>query len=613
MKFSIFKIVICTVLLSSAFTLHSAENGVMNFLNGLFMEGHVKADEYSNNNFKFKEPEATPTDTQTTPAAETTPAANPPATEQAQPTHTEPAKEINQLSASAVNVEDWLSITSPLFNDPIKFPELNLPDGTSTSIKTDKDHFRINNAYDAQKNDDDHPKSATEFYFRLTDNLIYYTVTKSDINTMGQMDFSSIVNAEETLDAIPCFKIDDKGSSGWKLCSHDKAIVTKWVCAIKKKLNIMDTLCNINPYANVIPSNVLQEKHINPIILIPIPSKECNEGWTYGKHGCDWNCTCEEGSEQSPIDLPKPKDAIPSPQAPIFNYQIAEPLTDVFDEEKQQSEKVQAKIVYKDNAIRILHPNMGTLTTLDGIVYEAREIVIHTPSEHTINGKRYPMEVQVIHTSVTKGELAKQAVLSFFMEKKAGVPNRFFEDINFQTLPYQSEDPRERGRIIDKRLFIPKLLTTALDSSIKPMNSFSFYTYQGSLTAPPCSERTIHYVASEPIHISLMQLQLFQEAIMNVDAVRNEESTLITPTDVENYRNIQPLNGRLVFFYDASKYCKGADVKHKKAPVENGHYEKVTRKENVYFKVDGDAPSGLPDTFLVSKAEAEGLDEALLK
>ena len=32
--------------------------------------------------------------------------------------------------------------------------------------------------------------------------------------------------------------------------------------------------------------------------------------------------------------------------------------------------------------------------------YEVTEILIHTPSEHTIIGKRYPMEVQIIHRAI---------------------------------------------------------------------------------------------------------------------------------------------------------------------------------------------------------------------
>ena len=50
---------------------------------------------------------------------------------------------------------------------------------------------------------------------------------------------------------------------------------------------------------------------------------------------------------------------------------------------------------------------MGKIVTLDGAIYVAEEIVFHTPSEHTIQGKRFPLEVQIIHYGQSKGDIAK--------------------------------------------------------------------------------------------------------------------------------------------------------------------------------------------------------------
>ena len=41
--------------------------------------------------------------------------------------------------------------------------------------------------------------------------------------------------------------------------------------------------------------------------------------------------------------------------------------------------------------------NLGKIVDTDMTNYEVTEILIHTPSEHTIIGKRYLMEVQIIH------------------------------------------------------------------------------------------------------------------------------------------------------------------------------------------------------------------------
>jgi len=37
--------------------------------------------------------------------------------------------------------------------------------------------------------------------------------------------------------------------------------------------------------------------------------------------------------------------------------------------------------------------NFGKIHDLDGTVYEAKEIRIHTPAEHTLAGHKYEMEI----------------------------------------------------------------------------------------------------------------------------------------------------------------------------------------------------------------------------
>lgn len=39
-------------------------------------------------------------------------------------------------------------------------------------------------------------------------------------------------------------------------------------------------------------------------MIIPLPSPDCATDWNYNFHGMDWVCNCNEGLEQSPINLP---------------------------------------------------------------------------------------------------------------------------------------------------------------------------------------------------------------------------------------------------------------------------------------------------------------------
>jgi len=88
-----------------------------------------------------------------------------------------------------------------------------------------------------------------------------------------------------------------------------------------------------------------------PIILIPLESPKCNEGWNYDNKGSDWNCECSEGKEQSPINLPSKKEAIDSPIRPVFQYdEITSENDPELSSDKSNSELL---LKYKDNAIRL--------------------------------------------------------------------------------------------------------------------------------------------------------------------------------------------------------------------------------------------------------------------
>ena len=306
---------------------------------------------------------------------------------------------------------------------------------------------------------------------------------------------------------------------------------------------------------------------------------------------------------QSPIDLPSRKKAIKSPVKPVFNYELVEASTVDHTPDGQVKTHNHLKLENKDHSIQINHENMGSLITLDGAVYQAKKIVFHTPAEHTIAGKRYDMEMQIIHYGQTKGDIAKQVVLSFLFEKTPGVYNKFLDDLDFFSLPSPIGN---KERDLDSSIYIPKIFYDTEDSDIPIMNDFSFYSYDGSLTMPPCTERTINYVAEQPIPIGSTALKLFEEALRIPDIMSTKGDIIVSDILPINNRTTQPLNGRNVFFYK-----KQNDFKLRtpiKAQKIDSHYEKVIKKTNNYYYVNNDQPSGLPGALVVSKSEATGGD-----
>ncbi len=307
---------------------------------------------------------------------------------------------------------------------------------------------------------------------------------------------------------------------------------------------------------------------------------------------------------QSPIALPYWKHATQSPVKPVFNYEVVEASSTETTNDGQVKTTNHLKIKHKDHGIQINHENMGSIITLDGAMYQAQKIIFHTPAEHTIAGKKYDMEMQIIHHGQTRGDIAKQVTLSFLFEKKPGVYNKFLDDLDFFSLPTPIGS---RERVIENNIYIPKIFYDTDDDDIPIMNDFSFYTYEGSLTMPPCTERTIVYVAEKPIPIGSTALTLFHEALRIPDMMNSKGDVIVSDVLPVSNRYTQPRHGRNIFFY------KKEDVKFKR-PKEvkdfEGHYEKIKKETNNYYFVNNDNPSGMPGALVVSKSEATGNSES---
>ena len=136
------------------------------------------------------------------------------------------------------------------------------------------------------------------------------------------------------------------------------------------------------------------------------------------------------------------------------------------------------------------------------------------------------------------------------------------------------------------------------------MKPFSFYTYDGSLSFPPCTETTIIYVASKIQPISTTALQLFQESLRVPDLMNQKGDVIVSDWLPISNRDVQPLNGRPVFHYNHEKYC-GPDAPKPKID-DPGHYEKIINAMTKYFYVSDTKPSGIPGAFVVSEQEALG-------
>lgn len=489
------------------------------------------------------------------------------------------------------NFFGWFKIASASFKNENKFPPIILPNLTSIKLKTDFNFFRINLAFnDSNLKNEIFPKNEKLFWFVLNKNALYYTMLKNDLNILGSIFIKEIKNLGDLNNL--CFEITTANLDKWKICVEEEKDfknleqlslnLSNLILAnlktekeketeLYKKLNSLKMerttqqkgKDNLNNCSN---NNVA----VNPLILIPLPSRVCNEHWNYENKGNDWECICKEGKKQSPINLPPRERTIVSPVTPIFNYDKVDLINKISTLDLEQIQNKKIKIKYFQNSIKILNNNFGKVITLDNTIYKAEEINFKIPSEHMIDNKRFDMEMQIIHYGVTKGDIAKQLTLSFLFSEKPGATNKLIDDIDFFNLPNYKDTEKE----LSTDLYIPDVLINNDNSSKSnrkietnidtngSFDTFSFYTYEGSLTFPPCTERTIVIVAENPLKIGSTQLKLMKEALKkkSFSSMFDENNDFIPLVDeeiVSNVREIQDLNNREIHFYDYIKYGKG--------------------------------------------------------
>jgi carbonic anhydrase len=509
--------------------------------------------------------------------------------------------------AEKQTLEDWFFISSPEFKDKLIWPHILLRNGTKIHVKTNERNYRLNPSYSDEKKDENSPPTPVSFWFRLTGTHLYYSYSKTDFNLAGAISIENIEKLDKTEStALFTIKIIDHYSNEYILYTETNEIREKWWIQINKNLGIdlpefhkEDVEFSSKLDLSKIEKFEVEEKVIQPIIMVPLPRKTCNQNWTYKSFGIDWECTCSEGKEQSPIDLPPYLKAIDSPITPVLSFHTVY-LSDHASSIDGLISSSELEVRYLKGAIRILYPNLGKLVTLDGTVYYAEEIVFHTPAEHTIDGVRHDMEMQVLHYGRSKGDIAKQAVVSFIFKKSPGMFSKFFDSFDIFQLPNQIFQKSKLVNDIDlNRLFYD--IEYEGETLFKP---FSFYTYQGSLTFPPCTERTIHYVASKPIPLGEMIIEHFREAIGDPTYLDTHYSF---EKDGKNYRETQPLNDRDIFFFDHERYCGKDEVTPREKQPE-GHFEKIMTKAWHYYHINTDEPSNLPGSKVITEQEAKALN-----
>lgn len=206
---------------------------------------------------------------------------------------------------------------------------------------------------------------------------------------------------------------------------------------------------------------------------------------------------CGQGGNQSPVDIVR--NASGSAGAWRIDYRSTSL--------KIAHHEHVTNIVDNGHTIQVTVDEGSRLTTDRG-TYTLKQFHFHTPSEHAIDGSRFPMEVHFVHQDA-EGRFAVVAALY-----QLGPENENLAKI----IPHLPKVKGGAANLADVRLELAFHL---------PATNAS-YSYMGSLTTPPCSENVEWLVFRDPISASAAQLETF--------------ARVLGPTS----RPLQPLNGRSI-------------------------------------------------------------------
>jgi carbonic anhydrase len=167
----------------------------------------------------------------------------------------------------------------------------------------------------------------------------------------------------------------------------------------------------------------------------------------------------------------------------------------------------------------------GALKDLDskmGNAYRLWQVNFHAPSEHTINGVRMPLEMQMMHQRVTGGGAQTAVVVVLFQEE----PNKYlkFFDSLLEGLP--------------ETTWSENTIVSGIDFS-DVLGGSPFYQYTGSLTVPPCESDVVYYVRQEPIGVAPDYLHKFHDVLVDT-CVPNGNFRLIQPHLPNTVLNVVP-------------------------------------------------------------------------
>ncbi|KAK3036385.1 hypothetical protein RJ639_032154 [Escallonia herrerae] len=178
----------------------------------------------------------------------------------------------------------------------------------------------------------------------------------------------------------------------------------------------------------------------------------------------EWRA-CKTGEMQSPVDVSSRRmDVIPNSAGLTGNYKLSN-----------------ATIVNKGHDVSLKWVGDAGSVRINGTDYDLQQCHWHSPSEHTVNGRRYDMELHMVHISRDPNVENRLAVIGLVF--RIGQPDALLSKLS-----------RGITSIAGTR---EEISVGVIDPGEIKIGGSRYYRYWGSLTVPPCTEGVLWIINEE--------------------------------------------------------------------------------------------------------------------
>ena len=238
---------------------------------------------------------------------------------------------------------------------------------------------------------------------------------------------------------------------------------------------------------------------------------------------------CAAGTSQSPIDVAT-GSLVTAAAAPTLGWSIPDTTAAQYVNYAKGSGGDTAYESFDGHTFNVEH--IKATFAYENVAYTLTHFEMHTRSEHTVDGEHSDLEIQFVHTTEDPAAANAKLIVAAFFKIEPGQGSPTFIRQLAAAVPKLTGTPAGVVHIdfaeVAQTVMIGSLAHRGATAASFTPNFKNYMAYQGSVTAPPCTEGVQWLLLRNPVYIY------------------GEDYAALHSLLGDNFRPVQPLDGRVV-------------------------------------------------------------------